>query len=161
MRREAGVITLPLFSGHGYGSDRHTSPFRILNPRAEAVKVKTPRTRHSNAEREPMTIELGPDEVSRVSTEAEASPTDMEPGGETVKEDIAASETGTEPTDHAAQPATGTPSDEPAQESNMPFDEEPRPAAGRPDAGETAERPSAWTDAPAVPPPPPVAFKGA
>lgn len=117
--------------------------------------VKTPRTRHSNAEREPMTIELGPDEVSRVSTEAEASPTDMEPGAETVKEDIAASETSTEPTDHAsdARPAAGTSSDEPAQESNMPFDEEPRPAAGRADASETAERPSAWADAPAAPPP--------
>lgn len=115
--------------------------------------VKTPRTRHSNAEREPMTIELGPDEVSRVSTEAEASPTDMEPGAETVKEDIAASETGTEPGDHAAQPAAETPTDEAAREASMPLDEEPRPAAGRADTSETAERPSAWADAPAAPPP--------
>ena len=37
--------------------------------------VKTPRTRHSKAEREPVTIELGPDEVSRVATEDDAAAT--------------------------------------------------------------------------------------
>ena len=37
--------------------------------------VKTPRTRHSKAEREPVTIELGPDEVSRIAAEDEAAAT--------------------------------------------------------------------------------------
>ena len=38
--------------------------------------VKTPRTRHSKAQREPVTIELGPDEVSRLATEDGASVSD-------------------------------------------------------------------------------------
>lgn len=41
--------------------------------------VKTPRTRHSRTEREPQTIELGPDEVSRLEGEA-ARQTDAAPG---------------------------------------------------------------------------------
>lgn len=36
--------------------------------------VKTPRTRHSSSGREPMTIELGPDEVSHVQAEADSQP---------------------------------------------------------------------------------------
>ena len=51
--------------------------------------VKTPRTRHSNSERDPVTIELGPDDVSRVATEEDAASA-AEP--EAVKEDIGASE---------------------------------------------------------------------
>lgn len=117
--------------------------------------VKTPRTRHSNAEREPMTIELGPDEVSRVSSETEAAPADMEPAAESVKEDIGASETAAEPADHAGDAhLAGTPSDEAARESSTHFSDEPAPAADRTDANETAERPYAWPDAPAPPPPP-------
>ena len=53
--------------------------------------VKTPRTRHSKTERDPMTIELGPDEVSRVATEGEASSADAESAAEGVKEDVGAS----------------------------------------------------------------------
>ena len=36
--------------------------------------VKTPRTRHSRTDKEPVTIELAPDEVSRVAAESEAQP---------------------------------------------------------------------------------------
>ena len=72
------VITLPLFLGHRYDSDRHPSRSRISQSFAEAVMVKTPRTRHSNAEREPVTIELGPDDVSRVATEDDARPSAAE-----------------------------------------------------------------------------------
>jgi hypothetical protein len=78
--------------------------------------VKTPRTRHSNTEREPMTIELGPDEVSRVAAEADetgtAAPTDEAP-----TEKIDASQ--------SATASSGTSDDVPAGE----------PPSERPDAG--------------------------
>lgn len=40
----------------------------------DAAMVKTPRTRHSRTEKDPVTIDLAPDEVSRVTAQAEAQP---------------------------------------------------------------------------------------
>ena len=93
--------------------------------------VKTPRTRHSKAQREPVTIELEPGAVSRLSGEAETVP------------DVAASETAgldqetaevaeagtaaTEPAAEWTEPAT-QPVDEPLQrEENPTFDPAPSP----------------------------------
>lgn len=43
-------------------------------PLEDAAMVKTPRTRHSRTEKDPLTIDLAPDEVSRVAAQAEAQP---------------------------------------------------------------------------------------
>ena len=54
--------------------------------------VKTPRTRHSKAEREPVTIELEPDEVSRLAADDDTTTTEQTP--DAAKEDIGASRCG-------------------------------------------------------------------
>ena len=87
--------------------------------------VKTPRTRHSNTTRDPVTIELGPDEVSHVSAEDEAAP-----ASDSVKEDIGASEAAAESPDATSDVASAseTPS-EAAQEPASAFaDESAKPA---------------------------------
>ena len=121
--------------------------------------VKTPRTRHSNSERDPVTIELGPDDVSRVATEEDAASA-AEP--EAVKEDIGASEaavespfeaTSSEPAEDV--PATETPS-EAAPELAPAFADEPYPAESQaaPDYAAEQPRPSfAETEPPVAPQP--------
>lgn len=54
--------------------------------------VKTPRTRHSNAEREPMTIDLAPEDVSRVTKDTASAAAVADEAANPVKEDIGASE---------------------------------------------------------------------
>jgi hypothetical protein len=119
--------------------------------------VKTPRTRHSKTERDPMTIELGPDEVSRVATEGEASSTDAEPMGaepsaEGVKEDVGASAAAAE----SPLGASAAESEAEPRESNPAFEEAPKPAesqAARDDATEQ-KRPSFAGAEPQVAPAP-------
>jgi hypothetical protein len=129
--------------------------------------VKTPRTRHSKAEREPVTIELGPDEVSRIAAEDDAAATEpvVDPGGDPVaddvKEDIGASEaaveqpleaTGSEAADNA--PATETPPEAAAEPASA-FTDEPKPAESRTARDEATEpRPSFAQTEPRVAPPP-------
>ncbi|MDQ2634010.1 MAG: phage tail protein [Pseudomonadota bacterium] len=122
--------------------------------------VKTPRTRHSTPERDPVTIELGPDEVSRVATEDDA--TTAEPASETVKEDIGASEavveqpfatTGNEAAEDT--PATGTHSEAAAEPAST-FADRPQPDEGpvaRDDGAEPPRPSSAGTGPQGVAPP--------
>lgn len=133
--------------------------------------VKTPRTRHSNSTREPMTIELGPDDVSRVPAESETQP---ELATEAVKEDIGASEAGAqshdEAIDTAAAPET---SSEPAPEPAYTFAEpepletptaEAQPAEAQTTREEPLEEPRPYVSesAPkAAPPMPPATSRGA
>jgi hypothetical protein len=121
--------------------------------------VKTPRTRHSKTERDPMTIELGPDEVSRVATEGEASGTDS---AEPAKEDIGASEATAASSDTPPSPdetadvaaAREAPSED-APEPVSAFAREEEPAQTETPQGRAQEQPpvdEAWPQA--VPPPP-------
>ena len=119
--------------------------------------ANTPRTRHSKTERDPMTIELGPDEVSRVATEGEASSTDAGGAAEGVKEDVGASAAAAEPSLEAASDVSAAESEAAQHEPNAAFDEGPRPAesqAARDDATEQP-RPSFTGAGPQVAPPPP------
>lgn len=79
--------------------------------------VKTPKTRHSRPQKEPMTIELGPDAVSRV-TEAEKSAEESATVFETAAD--AASEQHRD-----AQSETSEPSDAPSLESRAADDAAP------------------------------------
>ena len=127
--------------------------------------VKTPRTRHSKAQREPVTIELGPDEVSRLATEDDASVSEVrqEDAPEAVREDIGASEAAG---DANQEPATGEPvsrsvSETPSEAAPEPAAasvDEPQPAETDAASGETPEqaRPSAWPE----PTPAPRASRG-
>ena len=65
--------------------------------------VKTPRTRHSKSEREPVTIELGPDDVSRLARKLTPRAAEQAPDG--VKEDIGASEAAEPPAEAVADAA--------------------------------------------------------
>ena len=119
--------------------------------------ANTPRTRHSKTERDPMTIELGPDEVSRVATEGEASSTDAAGAAEGVKEDVGASAAAAEPPLEAASDVSAAESEAAQHEPNVASDEGPRPAesqAARDDATEQP-RPSFAGAGPQVAPPPP------
>ena len=127
--------------------------------------VKTPRTRHSKAQREPVTIELGPDEVSRLATEDDAPVSDVrqEDAPEAVREDIGASEAAG---DSNQDPATGEPASEfvsetpseAAPESATASADEPQPAETRAASGETPKQapPSDWPE----PTPAPRASRG-
>jgi hypothetical protein len=79
--------------------------------------VKTPRTRHSSTGREPMTIELGPDDVSRVETGENAAATQPEETAESLKEDIGASETTESAANAGAAESAGEPTPAPADEA--------------------------------------------
>ena len=127
--------------------------------------VKTPRTRHSKAQREPVTIELGPDEVSRLAAEDDASVSDVrqDDAPEAVSEDIGASEAAG---DGNQEPATGeqvsefvsdTPSETAPEPATASVDE-PHPAETGEASGEAPEqaRPSAWPE----PTPAPRASRG-
>jgi hypothetical protein len=106
--------------------------------------VKTPRTRHSRTEREPMTIELGPDDVSRVESESEA-----EPAAGTAKEDAAAASDA--PSGEAVAEPGAAVTDEPL------FAEEPKPAEDPASREEPAQQPRTSFSGPqpqAAPPPP-------
>ncbi|HEY6629933.1 MAG TPA: phage tail protein [Rhizobiaceae bacterium] len=97
--------------------------------------VKTPRTRHSNTTREPVTIELGPDDVSHVPAEGEAQ---AEPAGEAMKEDIGASESVAQSPDEAIDTATASETrSEPTPEPAYAF-AEPEPVETRAADSETA-----------------------
>lgn len=101
--------------------------------------VKIPRTRHSNTEREPVTIDLGPDEVSRVASEAESPPADAMPDEvprqeESPKEDIGASVTA---------PTTESTADTPIHEEHPEaFPESEKPAPVSEGSSETANEPT-------------------
>lgn len=119
--------------------------------------VKTPRTRHSRNEREPMTIELGPDDVSRVEAEQSAAASARpDETVEAVKEDIGASEAAVDAA--AAESVAGSaaaPSATP--ESDDVSDETDKPAAAEPTReGPPSDFPSssARPESHAVPPPP-------
>ena len=107
--------------------------------------VKTPRTRHSKAQREPVTIELGPDEVSRLATEDDAPVSDVrqEDAPEAVREDIGASEAAG---DANQEPATGEPVSEFV--SDTPSDTAPEPATASVDEPHPAETGEASGEAP-------------
>jgi hypothetical protein len=112
--------------------------------------VKTPRTGHSKPEREPVTIELGPDEVSRVAAESEAEPTEAEPSGaepgaDAVKEDVGASEATAEPSDEtrSGAPVDEAPPEEATPEPNTAYADEPKPAESQATGDEEQPRPSA------------------
>jgi hypothetical protein len=112
--------------------------------------VKTPRTRHSKSEREPVTIELGPDDVSHL---AEGDTTATEQTADAVKEDIGASETA-EPL--AESTADATASDTPPEvshEPETPFAEEPKQAESETFGRQAQEepRPSTQPEPPAAP----------
>lgn len=116
--------------------------------------VKTPRTRHSGTEREPVTIELGPDEVSRVPTDAERAEqaevpladdlsVDMPP-----KPDIGESLTAA-PGDAGVEPATEThaiheehPQGFPESSEHRPFSEAVSETSAEPAGEASAEPPS-------------------
>jgi hypothetical protein len=79
--------------------------------------VKTPRTRHSRTEKEPVTIDLAADEVSRVAAEKDAAPRE-------------APNKVADPTPQAEAPAPGTPFSEPVSEAPEP--ETPAPGQSAP-----------------------------
>lgn len=111
--------------------------------------VKTPRTRHSKTEREPVTIELGPEEVSRIAAEDNAAAAAESPV-EGAKEDIGASDASAEParetTDDAAsaearpeappEPAAAFAGEQGQTEGQVAHDEtpeQPRPSFSEPE----------------------------
>lgn len=121
--------------------------------------VKTPRTRHSNTPREPMTIELGPEEVSRVAAEGEAPGTDST---EIAKEDIGASEATAASSDTPPSPDEAT---DATASREVPSEDAPEPVSAfarqeEPAETETSQRSAqeqppvdeAWPQA--APPPP-------
>ena len=116
--------------------------------------VKTPRTRHSKSEREPMTIELGPEDVSHL---AEADATASEQTPDAVKEDIGTSEAA-EPQAEAVADAAGN--DTTAESVHRPsaaLVDEPKPVESETFGRKAQEepRPSAQAEPRVAPPPPP------
>lgn len=103
--------------------------------------VKTPRTRHSRTEKEPVTIDLAPDEVSRAMPDemAQAAPGGNEPPVDESPKDATAGE-----------PAT-PPSDAPAGR------EDEAPAFGRHDAPKDAAASERAAESSRAAPPPPAA----
>lgn len=121
--------------------------------------VKTPRTRHSSPEREPVTIELGPDEVSRVAADGETAP--AEPASDSVKEDIGASEAAAESPD-ATSDVASTP-ETPSEAAPEPSYNEPRPTEETEAAHSEPPqqpRPSFAESEPRIAPPPPRSSRG-
>ena len=113
--------------------------------------VKTPRTRHSKSEREPVTIELGPDDVSHLAPEEGAT---AEQAPEAVKEDIGASEAAEPLAEPSADIAASDTPPEAAREPDTAFADEPKPAASEEFGRKAKEEPrlSAQPE-PQVPPP--------
>ena len=113
--------------------------------------VKTPRTRHSKSEREPVTIELGPDDVSHLASEEGAT---AEQAPEAVKEDIGASEAAEPLAEPSADIAASDTPPEAAREPDTAFADEPKPAASEEFGRKAKEEPrlSAQPE-PQVPPP--------
>ncbi|MEP9387503.1 phage tail protein [Mesorhizobium sp. KR9-304] len=132
--------------------------------------VKTPRTRHSTAQREPVTIELGPDEVSRLAAEDKAAT--AEHGADPAKQDIGAPEAVAESPFEATsgEPPQETTDGEPAAEQSSEtapepasaFADETKPDASRAVPDEPAEgpRPSAAQSEPRTAPPPARSSRG-
>jgi len=135
--------------------------------------VKTPRTRHSNTTREPVTIDLGPNDVSHVPAEDEAAP--AAPGAEGGKEDIGASEAVAQSPDETVDAASPleTPSEAAAEPAYTFAEPEPieTQTADAQAAGTQAAREEPVEEPPpyfaetepraAPPPPPPAASRGA
>lgn len=97
--------------------------------------VKTPRTRHSKSGREPVTIELGPEAVSRVAAEGTRSPaTQPDQPFDAVAEGIPASEP-------AADPAMQDAAASATSESETAFGDEAG-AAERPAGRDAGDRPT-------------------
>ena len=88
--------------------------------------VKTPRTRHSRIEKEPVTIDLAAEEVSRV--EAEAAATDNAAGSP----EMQGPESAADPAPHADAPMPETPAFEPSA-SRTSASETPAPEASKPE----------------------------
>ncbi len=108
---------------------------------AEAVMVKTPKTRHSASVREPMTIDLGPDDVSRLATDDSPPSPAVDASVEKAKEDIGASA--------AAEMGSGT------STAGFPVDDNSEPSAAPIQDPASAEAASKEAEAPESPQPAP------
>ncbi len=118
--------------------------------------VKTPRTRHSQSGREPVTIDLGPGDVSRVEDEA---PADAEATPDAPKEDIGASITAqAEPdaaTPSAGEPIVTEPAPAQAEPTTSTAEDSATPSAGRmPPSTDARTNPGARPEPAPAPPPP-------
>lgn len=113
--------------------------------------VKTPRTRHSKVSREPVTIDLGPEEVSRIKADQEKASEEKTAGVDPAEADTAASSE-----ENAAKSEAGT----------FEYGFEERPAEAKPAEPETAAPEQAQTErdwsakAPEPPPAPRRATNG-
>lgn len=113
--------------------------------------VKTPRTRHSKVSREPVTIDLGPEEVSRLKADQEKASEEKTAGVDPAEADTAASSE-----ENAAKSEAGT----------FEYGFEERPAEAKPAEPETAAPEQAQTErdwsakAPEPPPAPRRATNG-
>ncbi len=107
--------------------------------------VKTPRTRHSKSGREPVTIELGPDAVSRVEAEGTRAPaTQPDQPFDVVQDRITASEAPEGPAMQESTPSAHADDgaalrDEP--EAERPFGREPRDQPEPARSTSSAEKP--------------------
>src|SRR5262245_12100170 len=67
---------------------------RIVSNQRSFLMVKPPKIRHSKSRREPMTIELGPDEISRIEeSKGEAAPREPAEDGQAEQTAATADET--------------------------------------------------------------------
>ena len=110
--------------------------------------VKTPRTRHSKSGREPVTIELGPDAVSRVDAEGTRAPaTQPDQPFDVVEDRIAASETPEGPAMRESTSSADADEDaglrNEAKAAERPFGREPRDPPEPTRSASTAEQPRA------------------
>ena len=102
--------------------------------------VKTPRTRHSKAQREPVTIELEPGEVSRLSGEADSASDASSPEAAGLEQEAAAKAAEDETAaESAADPATQPVDESPSHEENSAVDSASAP---EPAFTETEPKPS-------------------
>lgn len=109
--------------------------------------VKTPRTRHSKTKREPVTIELEPGSVSRVSGQGDSAAT--KPAAQTSEAkagstDKPASETRSSPSATVASAASSSASagSTPKEPASVKDDKATASAAGKPDTDGSAKRPA-------------------
>lgn len=66
--------------------------------------VKTPKTRHGRTQREPVTIDLGPDEVRRIAEEADAEPAGGSKASDSPRQDATAETDEATPDSRASEP---------------------------------------------------------
>ena len=104
--------------------------------------VKTPRTRHSKAQREPVTIELEPGEVSRLSGEADSASDASSPEAAGLEQEADAKAAEDETTaESAADPAMPPADESPSHDEDSTFDSAPAP---EPAFTETEPKPSGY-----------------